>query len=173
MTSRRSHRMPVSAVARALHVRGDHLGPVVAGQRLQVVGEIHDCLIAAADQVAEAEAGPLHHAERGGADAAALGDHADRAGAQAGEFVQRGGEAGDRRRGGVDDADAIRAAQREPGFPAQRHKIALQRRALGAGLREVRVDAMRRGAGWPHVARMRGVAPASAPQVQAGSRARH
>ena len=70
----------------AFEIRGDDARAVVAGEGVEIIGEADNGLVAAADQVAETEAGTLHHGEDCRADAAALCHHRDRTGAQRVEF---------------------------------------------------------------------------------------
>ena len=123
-------------VGGALEVAGDDVGARVPGERVEIVGVADDRLVPAADHVATAEARLLDERERRRADPAALGDDGDAPGPQHVHLEERGRE----RRGGgerrVDDADAVRAAEREPGLPAQGDEGPLELGARAARLAE-------------------------------------
>ena len=123
-------------VGGALEVAGDDLRARVLGERVEIVGVADDRLVPAADHVAASEARLLDERERRRADPAALGDDRDAPGPERVHLEERGRE----RRGGgqrrVDDPDAVRTAEREPGLPAQGDQGPLELGARAARLAE-------------------------------------
>ena len=108
----------------------------ILDQRVDEIGGRQHDLVAAADRVAEAEPGLLRQRLRRRRDAAALADDRDVAAKKLVGFAEKGGEAGGHRHPRVDDADAIRAGQREARLLAYAAQRLLQRTPRLAGLGE-------------------------------------
>ena len=66
------------AVGDAFEIAADDARARILRERVQVVGEVDDGLVAAAHEIAKAESGLLHHREGRRRDAAALAHHRDR-----------------------------------------------------------------------------------------------
>ena len=111
----------------AFEIGRDDPGLRILDQRVQIVGDGHHGLVAAADHVAESAAGLLRERLRHRGEAAALTDHRDVA---ANELVGLGEERREARRHRqprIDDADAVRAGQRESFVAARANEFLLQR----------------------------------------------
>ena len=123
-SSQRGHQR--RTIADPFEVSGDDPRSRVVRKSADIIGERDHRFVAAADQHADAEAGFQHVGHRSRADAAALGDQRNAARRELLYLDQRGGEGRRHRHGGVDEAHAIRPAQREAGLATQRGQLALR-----------------------------------------------
>jgi hypothetical protein len=122
---------PARAVTLVLDVDGDGADAVVPGDRGHVLGGRDDRLVAGGDDGVQAQA-PARR-ERVDGEVAALGDEGDRPRLARGDHVAPERHAG----GQVDDAVAVRAADRQVVRAGRGHEPLLER-AAAAGLGEAR-----------------------------------